>query len=36
MADCGVDLYGHAIIVNAPFAAAHADAVKGFVRAFLK
>jgi NitT/TauT family transport system substrate-binding protein len=36
MADYGVELYGHAIIVNARFAAAHPDAVKGFVRAFLK
>jgi NitT/TauT family transport system substrate-binding protein len=36
MADYGVELYGHAIIVNAQFAAARPDAVKGFVRAFLK
>jgi NitT/TauT family transport system substrate-binding protein len=36
MADYGVELYGHAIIVNAQFAAAHPDAVKGFLRAFLK
>jgi NitT/TauT family transport system substrate-binding protein len=36
MADYGVDLYGSAIIVNPKFAAAHPDAVKGFLRAFLK
>jgi NitT/TauT family transport system substrate-binding protein len=36
MADYGVDLYGHAIIVNPQFAAAHPDAMKGFLRAFLK
>ncbi len=36
MADYGVDLYGNAIIVNPKFAAAHPDAVKGFLRAFLK
>jgi len=36
MADYGVDLYGDAIIVNQKFAAAHADAVNRFLRAFLK
>jgi NitT/TauT family transport system substrate-binding protein len=36
MADYGVDLYGNAIIVNPQFAAAHPDAVKSFLRAFLK
>lgn len=36
MADYGVDLYGNAIIANPKFAAAHPDAVKGFLRAFLK
>lgn len=36
MADYGVDLYGHAIIVNSKFAAEHPDAVKGFLRAFTK
>ena len=36
MADYGVKLYGSAIIVNPKFAAAHPDAVKGFLRAFLK
>ena len=36
MADYGVDLYGHAIIVNPKFAAEHPDAVKGFLRAFVK
>ncbi len=36
MADYGVDLYGNAIIVNPKFAAEHPDAVKGFLRAFLK
>jgi NitT/TauT family transport system substrate-binding protein len=35
MADYGVDLYGDAIIVNEKFAAAHPDAVKGFLRAFV-
>ena len=36
MADYGVDLYGSAIIVNPKFAAEHRDAVKGFLRAYLK
>jgi NitT/TauT family transport system substrate-binding protein len=36
MADYGLPLYGDALIVNTGFAAAHPDAVKGFLRAFLK
>jgi NitT/TauT family transport system substrate-binding protein len=36
MADYGVDLYGSSIIVNPKFAAGHPDAVRGFLRAFLK
>lgn len=36
MADYGVDLYGNAIIVNPKFASEHPDAVKGFLRAFLR
>ena len=36
MADYGVELYGSAIIVNSKFAAEHPDAVKGFLRAFMK
>jgi NitT/TauT family transport system substrate-binding protein len=36
MADYGVNLYGSAIIVNPTFAAEHPDAVKGFLRAFVK
>ena len=36
MADYGVNLYGHAIVVNPKFAAEHPDAVRGFLRAFLK
>lgn len=36
MADYGVELYGNAIIVNRKFAAEHPDAVKGFLRAFVK
>jgi NitT/TauT family transport system substrate-binding protein len=36
MADYGVNLYGNAIIVSPKFAAEHPDAVKGFLRAFLK
>ena len=36
MADYGVNLYGNAIIVNPKFAAEHSDAVKGFLKAFLK
>lgn len=36
MADYGVNLYGNAIFVNPKFAAEHPDAVKGFLRAFVK
>jgi NitT/TauT family transport system substrate-binding protein len=36
MADYGVNLYGNAIIVNPRFAAEHPNAVKGFLRAFLR
>ena len=36
MADYGVNLYGNAIIVNPKFAAEHPDAVKGFLKAYLK
>jgi NitT/TauT family transport system substrate-binding protein len=36
MADYGLELYGNAIIVNSTFAAEHPDAVKGFLRAFVK
>jgi NitT/TauT family transport system substrate-binding protein len=36
MADYGVNLYGSAIMVNPKFAAEHPDAVKGFLRAFVK
>jgi NitT/TauT family transport system substrate-binding protein len=36
MADYGVNLYGNSIIVNPKFAAEHPDAVRGFLRAFLK
>src|SRR5579871_1607177 len=36
MANYGVSLYGNAIIVNPKFATEHPDAVKGFLRAFLK
>jgi NitT/TauT family transport system substrate-binding protein len=36
MADYGVNLYGNAIIVNSKFAAEHPDAVKGFLRAYVK
>ena len=36
MADYGVNLYGNAIIVNPKFAADHPEAVKGFLRAFVK
>jgi NitT/TauT family transport system substrate-binding protein len=36
VSDHGVDLYGNAIIVNAKFAADHPDAVKGFLRAFVR
>jgi len=36
MSDFGVNLYGNAIIVNPKFANEHPDAVKGFLRAFMK
>jgi NitT/TauT family transport system substrate-binding protein len=36
MADYGVELYGNAIIANPKFAADKPDAVKGFLRAFLR
>lgn len=36
MADYGVNLYGNAIIVSPKFAQEHPEAVKGFLRAFLK
>jgi len=36
MADYGVNLYGNAIIVNPKFAAEKPEAVKGFLRAFVK
>jgi len=36
MSDYGVNLYGNAIIVNAKFAAEKPEAVKGFLRAFLR
>jgi NitT/TauT family transport system substrate-binding protein len=36
MADYGVNLYGNTIIANPKFAAENPDAVKGFLRAFLK
>jgi NitT/TauT family transport system substrate-binding protein len=36
MADYGVNLYGNAIMVNLKFAAEHPDAVKGFLRAFVR
>ena len=36
MADYGVHLYGNAIMVNPKFAAEHPEAVKGFLRAFVK
>jgi len=36
MADYGVHLYGNAIMVNPKFAAEHPDAVKSFLRAFVK
>jgi NitT/TauT family transport system substrate-binding protein len=36
MADYGVNLYGNSIIVNPKFAAERPEAVKGFLRAFLK
>jgi NitT/TauT family transport system substrate-binding protein len=36
MAEYGVDLYGKAIVVNTVFAAQHPDAVRAFLRAFVK
>jgi NitT/TauT family transport system substrate-binding protein len=36
MADYGVTLYGNAIFVNPKFADEHPDAVKGFLRAFVR
>jgi NitT/TauT family transport system substrate-binding protein len=36
MADYGVRLYGDAIMVSPKFASEHPDAVKGFLRAFVK
>ncbi len=36
MAENGLDLYGNAILVNSDFASSNADAVKGFLRAFVK
>jgi NitT/TauT family transport system substrate-binding protein len=36
MADYGVNLYGNTIMVNPKFAAEKPEAVKGFLRAFLK
>jgi NitT/TauT family transport system substrate-binding protein len=36
MSDYGVELYGSAIIANSKFAVANPQAVKGFLRAFLK
>jgi NitT/TauT family transport system substrate-binding protein len=36
MADHGVDLYGNAVIVNPKFAAEKPEAVRAFLRAFLK
>jgi NitT/TauT family transport system substrate-binding protein len=36
MADHGVNLYGNAIIVNPKFAAEKPEAVKGFLKAFVK
>src|SRR5262249_39443719 len=36
MADYGLTLYGSAIIVNTKFAAERPEAVKGFLRAFVK
>jgi NitT/TauT family transport system substrate-binding protein len=36
MADYGVNLYGNAIVVNAKFAAEHPEAVRGFLRAYLR
>ena len=36
MAEHGLDLYGNSILVNTDFAAANADAVKGFLKALAK
>ncbi len=36
LADYGVQLYGNAVVVGSQFAAEHPEAVKGFLRAFLK
>ena len=36
MADYGVNLYGNAIVVNTKFAAEKPEAVRGFLRAFVK
>lgn len=36
MSDHGLELYGNAIIANPKFAAEHPDALKGFLRAFLR
>ena len=36
MSDYGVNLYGNAIMVGQKFAAAHPEAVKGFLRAFTR
>ncbi len=36
MAEHGLDLYGNAIMVNTDFAAKNPDAVKGFLRAFIR
>lgn len=36
MADYGLDLYGHAIIVNTKFAAEEPQAVRAFLRAYLR
>ena len=36
MADYGLELYGGAVLVNAKFAADNPEAVRGFLRAFLK
>jgi len=36
MSDYGVNLYGNTIFVNEKFAAQHPEAIKGFLRAFVK
>ena len=36
MSDYGLTLYGNAILVNSKFAAEYPDAVKGFLRAFMR